>query len=330
MRAFRAAWVVPIDRAPIADGYVEVAGGRIVGVGEVCFTPAPIDLGRVALMPGLVNTHTHLELSWMRGRVPPAPAFTEWVKAMFAVRGRPDAGMSATQVAAISDGALEARAAGTAAVGDISNSLASVGPLREAGLDGIVFHELLGFKERDGSLVERTLDQRTIPLLESQQFVEHDAVETGLSQWAHRRERIADITNGSGSRRPSFQGAVADGGDLRRAHARIWPAAHGKHGLHPLGKRRRRRHATAHPGQLEMGVGVDQAGHQRDAAQIDGCRGETHLTDADDSPTRNLDVAIGNGRAVDGHHPRRAKRPHATGEVGGCDRCFFPAALRAG
>ena len=66
MRAFRAAWVVPIDRAPIADGYVEVAGGRIVGVGEVCFTPAPIDLGRVALMPGLVNTHTHLELSWMR------------------------------------------------------------------------------------------------------------------------------------------------------------------------------------------------------------------------------------------------------------------------
>mgnify|MGYP003351718769 CR=1 FL=1 len=46
MRAFRAAWVVPIDRAPIADGYVEVAGGRIVGVGEACSTPAPIDLGR--------------------------------------------------------------------------------------------------------------------------------------------------------------------------------------------------------------------------------------------------------------------------------------------
>ena len=64
MRAFRAAWVVPIDRAPIADGYVEVAGGRIVGVGEACSTPAPIDLGRVVLMPGLVNAHDHLTSAW--------------------------------------------------------------------------------------------------------------------------------------------------------------------------------------------------------------------------------------------------------------------------
>ena len=161
MSAFRAAWVVPIDRAPIADGIVEVADGRIVRVGEASSTASSIDLGGVALMPGLVNAHTHLELSWMRGRVPPAPAFTEWVKGMFAVRGRPDAGMSEAQVEAIHDGARQARAAGTVAVGDISNSLASAGPLREAGLDGIVFHELLGFKERDGALVDRTRVSRT-------------------------------------------------------------------------------------------------------------------------------------------------------------------------
>jgi cytosine/adenosine deaminase-related metal-dependent hydrolase len=54
----------------------------------------------------------------------------------------------------------EARQAGTIAIGDISNSLASVTPLRDGGLDAVVFHELLGFKETDGTLVDRSRPQR--------------------------------------------------------------------------------------------------------------------------------------------------------------------------
>jgi cytosine/adenosine deaminase-related metal-dependent hydrolase len=45
-------------------------------------------------------------------------------------------------------------------VGDITNSLAAAGPMRDAGLDGVVFHELLGFKERDGALVESSRGAR--------------------------------------------------------------------------------------------------------------------------------------------------------------------------
>ena len=52
------------------------------------------DLGQVALMPGLVNAHVHLELSWLRDRVPPAADFTTWITGLFAARGgaveRPD------------------------------------------------------------------------------------------------------------------------------------------------------------------------------------------------------------------------------------------------
>jgi len=181
MTSYRAAWVVPIDRAPIQDGILDVDGGRIIGVrepgagsrepgagsrepgagsrepGTGTREPGGItDLGEVALLPGLINAHTHLELSWLRGRVPPASKFTDWVKTLFAIRGRPDSAMTTSQIAAIHDAIAEARAAGTAAVGDISNSLASVEPLRRAGVDGVVFHELLGFTERDGSLIERT------------------------------------------------------------------------------------------------------------------------------------------------------------------------------
>lgn len=164
MTSYRAAWVVPIDRRPIHNGIVDVEGGRISAIRDSVDT-APgrqvVDLGDVALMPGLVNAHTHLELSWMRGRVPPAAKFTDWVKAMFAVRGRPDSAMSDTQVASIRDAIAELRAAGTMAVGDISNSLASVEPMRQASLDGVVFHELLGFKERDGALLDTTRALRT-------------------------------------------------------------------------------------------------------------------------------------------------------------------------
>src|SRR6188768_817301 len=116
MTAYRAAWVCPIDQPPIADGVVVVESGRIVSV------PAPgtrhlalnvQDLGNVALLPGLVNAHTHLELSWLRNRVPPAPRFTDWVKTLFATRGRPDVAMSAEQIAPIYDAIAEAKASGT-------------------------------------------------------------------------------------------------------------------------------------------------------------------------------------------------------------------------
>lgn len=173
MTVYRAAWICPIDQAPIRDGLVIVEAGRIVAIGSrESFDSAqdkpgvgseaaePRDLGNVVLMPGLINAHIHLELSWLRGRVPPAGRFTDWVKTMFAVRGRPDAALSAEQVASIRQAIIELQAAGTVAVGDISNSLAAVGPMREAELDGVVFHELLGFKERDGALVASTRASR--------------------------------------------------------------------------------------------------------------------------------------------------------------------------
>ena len=41
--------------------------------------PDEIDLGNVAVLPGLTNAHTHLELSWMRGRMPATDDFNGWI-----------------------------------------------------------------------------------------------------------------------------------------------------------------------------------------------------------------------------------------------------------
>ena len=169
MTSLQAAWICPIDQPPIREGIVDVDGGLITGIrepgtgnrsGSRLPDPGSRHLGNVVLMPGLVNAHTHLELSWLRDRVPPASRFTDWVKVLFAIRGRPDAQMSAEQIEPIRDAIAELQAAGTVAIGDISNSLASAGPMRQAGLDGVIFHELLGFKERDGALVQATRDAR--------------------------------------------------------------------------------------------------------------------------------------------------------------------------
>jgi cytosine/adenosine deaminase-related metal-dependent hydrolase len=159
---YRAAWVLPIDRPPIPHGAVHIKNGYVVAVGpaDTIQGRTIIDVGDAVLLPGLVNAHTHLELSWMRGRVPPAQKFTDWVKTLFAIRGRPDGAMSAQQVVAIDDAIREAQDCGTAAVGDISNSMMSAKPMQQLGLDGVVFHELLGFKERDGGLLDATRAMR--------------------------------------------------------------------------------------------------------------------------------------------------------------------------
>jgi cytosine/adenosine deaminase-related metal-dependent hydrolase len=179
MIVYRAAWVCPIDQPPIAQGWVATDHGRILATGgpadllpetgdrprqETGRNPAqPLvrrDLGHVALMPGLVNAHTHLELSWLRNRVPPNASFAGWITQLFALRRRPEDPDDPEVLSAALRAAREARDSGTVAVGDISNSLASVAPMAEAGLQGVIFHELLGFSERDGSSIDRSTSLR--------------------------------------------------------------------------------------------------------------------------------------------------------------------------
>jgi cytosine/adenosine deaminase-related metal-dependent hydrolase len=164
MVVYKAAWVCPIARPPIRDGWVAINDRRIVGLGGASDAhPDGIvrNLGHAVIMPGLVNAHTHLELSWLRGRVPPAATFTDWIKQLFITRGgRRESPDDPKVVDAATQAAREAREFGTAAIGDISNSLASVPALRDTGLYGLVFHELLGFNLPHGRAVADTRQRR--------------------------------------------------------------------------------------------------------------------------------------------------------------------------
>ena len=87
--SLRARWVVPVDRPPIEGGYVAIAGERIAAVGSAKPEGPVEDLGDVALLPGLVNAHTHLEFSDLAtplGR--PGMSLPEWIRLVIGERKR--------------------------------------------------------------------------------------------------------------------------------------------------------------------------------------------------------------------------------------------------
>jgi cytosine/adenosine deaminase-related metal-dependent hydrolase len=155
MISYRARWVLPIAGPPVPDAIVTVDRGLVVGIGDARSSDA-IDLGSVAVLPGLVNAHTHLELSWMRGQVPPAASMPKWAAALMALRR----GVSSDPPEPIAAAIVEARRSGTALVGDVTNTLATYGWIADSDLSAVFFRELLGFSAPDPeAVVEAAAEQ---------------------------------------------------------------------------------------------------------------------------------------------------------------------------
>lgn len=149
MIVIEGAWLLPMTGEPIPGGRVAVEDGRIVAVGAALAEREPdLRLEGVALLPGLVNVHTHLELSYLAGVVPPSDTFAAWVARLMSSRRAADETAPAVTEAA-ERAMTDLHASGTALVGDISNTLSTPAMLAAHGLAGVVFHELLGFGPGD-------------------------------------------------------------------------------------------------------------------------------------------------------------------------------------
>ena len=164
---YHASWIVPISEPPVRDGWVVVDRGRVVAIsrrrptgGEV-----EIDLGEAAILPGLVNAHTHLELSYLREQVPPTSDFVTWVRGVIAERRKRPDPRSPEILEAIDRGIAEALACGTAIVGDISNTLVTFDALARSPLAAVVFYELIRFNTQDarGFVHEATQAIESLP-----------------------------------------------------------------------------------------------------------------------------------------------------------------------
>jgi cytosine/adenosine deaminase-related metal-dependent hydrolase len=141
---YRADWVLPIIDEPIRGGVVGVAGDRIAAVGTAASSDV-VDLGHCVILPSLVNAHTHLELSHLRGRIPKGTNFVEWVSGVIAARRDfPDV-TDPRIIDAARQAIVDLEATGTGLVGEVSNTLVTVPLLRASPLSAQVFYEQLGF-----------------------------------------------------------------------------------------------------------------------------------------------------------------------------------------
>jgi cytosine/adenosine deaminase-related metal-dependent hydrolase len=83
MVRLRARYVFPVDRPPIENGLVTIEGEWIRDVGRFNGEADATDLGDVAIIPGLVNAHTHLEFSNLEKPLgEPGMSLPWWIRAV--------------------------------------------------------------------------------------------------------------------------------------------------------------------------------------------------------------------------------------------------------
>lgn len=143
---YAARWVLPIDAPPFEDGEVVVEEGRIAAV-RPRQSPASDcrDFGEAVLMPGLVNAHTHLEYTALRGFLEDVPFFP-WIRALMAAKGHLNAD---DWLWSARLGALECIAGGITTIGDNTDAGVTMPVAVEAGLRGVIFQELFGIDHRE-------------------------------------------------------------------------------------------------------------------------------------------------------------------------------------
>ncbi len=142
-------WVVPITSKPIKNGAVVIDRSEIIdfGLADKIFKKYQSirkDLGNAILMPALANAHTHLEFSFMRGKIKKTLGFSDWVRILVDEKEQAVGKELLTQA---EQAIQQMHQSGISLIGEISNSLATMKLLAKSPLKGIIFHEIFGLKK---------------------------------------------------------------------------------------------------------------------------------------------------------------------------------------
>ena len=144
----RAGIVYPVTAPPYEDGAVLVdTDGRIAAVGANAKVPQPRDAQSLhfpdaELLPGLINCHTHLELTHLGGGVQhDEPEFLAWIRR---IRELKDATSAEAFYEAAVAGVRDCWARGVTCIAETGSTGAVMRALHDLGGRGIVFHETFG------------------------------------------------------------------------------------------------------------------------------------------------------------------------------------------
>jgi cytosine/adenosine deaminase-related metal-dependent hydrolase len=156
MKSFRADYVFPVYADPIKNGIVTVDdSGQIIAVADSQL-PAEENIEHLEgiICPGFVNTHCHLELSHLRNKVTPHGGLIQFIKDVQSLRTADPAQV----LEAAEQADQEMFENGIIAVGDISNSAASIPVKAKSKLFYHSFLELFSFlPERAQDVFDKAL-----------------------------------------------------------------------------------------------------------------------------------------------------------------------------
>lgn len=210
--SYQARWIFPVDSPPIENGIIEIQHGLIVAVHSTS-NPRAEDLGNVAIIPGFVNAHTHLEFSDLAKPVEPPRPFSDWIRAVVEQR------RNRTESSAVDQGLQESCRSGTTTLGEIATSDWPPGGFPSHELRTVLFRELLGL------LPEQMNEQLTIARAHLERNVTESNLIRGLSPHApysvHPElfQRLVDLAN-------EFQAPLSV--HLAETEAELELLAHGK------------------------------------------------------------------------------------------------------
>lgn len=145
-----AKYILPITSEPFQNGAVLVRDGLIRDVGKVDMLKLRypdeevVDYGQAALLPGLINLHTHLENAVMRGIVHDVP-YTTWIVSMLKKSAKLDVGDWYDSAIL---GGLEAISSGITCVADVTPTGASCTATQKLGLRGVIYREVGAMDKR--------------------------------------------------------------------------------------------------------------------------------------------------------------------------------------
>lgn len=178
-----AQYVFPVTSDPITNGAVLVRDGKIRDVGQADMlklrypNEETVDYGLAAVMPGLVDLHTRLEKTVLRGVAHDVP-YATWILSILELGSRLE--VSDWYDSAILGG-LDALSSGITTVADITSTGAACTAAQKLGLRGVIYREVAAM---DKSRVPYAIRSAENDILHWREEVDQDRITIGIAPGA--------------------------------------------------------------------------------------------------------------------------------------------------
>lgn len=154
---YTADYILPVSSDPVKNGIVAVSEqGQIAGVYEADspqFKDQPVTVFEGIIVPGFINSHCHLELSHLHGKIEKHQGLIPFVKNVIRQRGLTDKDL---QIEAMQQADKAMYDNGIVAVGDISNTDISRDIKHRSPIHYHTYIELLGMDPRKAKEIFRS------------------------------------------------------------------------------------------------------------------------------------------------------------------------------